>query len=64
IKTLEATIAKQASQIEALTKQLNNATSQVQNIAIKAIEGTSGVKGLSTVNEITPEQAKNASVKK
>lgn len=64
IKTLESTIAKQAVQIESLAKQLNNATSQAQNIAVKAIEGASGVKALSAVNEIALEQAKNVGAKK
>jgi len=64
IKTLESTIAKQAIQIESLSKQLNSATSQAQNIAVKVIEGASGVKALSAVNEIALEQAKNVGAKK
>jgi uncharacterized coiled-coil protein SlyX len=64
IKNLEDTIANQAAQIEALTKQLNNMTTQVQDIAIKAIEGASGVRALSAVNEIALEQAKNVSIRK
>ncbi len=64
IKTLESTMAKQAVQIEYLSKQLNSATSQAQNIAVKVIEGASGVKALSAVNEIALEQAKNVGAKK
>ena len=64
IKTLEENVSKQASQIEALTKQLNDATAQVQQIAGKVIEGASGLKALSAVNEIALEQAKNVSSKK
>lgn len=64
IKTLEGTIVKQTIQIESLSKQLNNATSQAQNIAVKVIEGASGVKALSAVNEIALEQAKNVGAKK
>ena len=63
IKTLEAAIKDQAAQIEALTRQLNKATAQVQDIAVKAIEGASGVKALHAVNEIALEQAKNVSGK-
>ncbi len=59
IKTLEETVAKQNAQINTLSKQLQDATSQVQGIALKAIEGASGVKALSAVNEIALEQAKN-----
>lgn len=64
IKTLEETVAKQSAQIEALTKQLNNATAQVQDIAVRAIEGASGVKTLSAVNQIALEQAKTVAAKK
>lgn len=64
IKILEETMVKQTAQIEALTKQLNNATTQVQDIAVKAIEGASGVKALAAVNEIALEQAKIVSAKK
>jgi len=36
----------------------------VPNIAVKAIEGASGLRALSAVNEIALEQAKTASLKK
>ena len=42
----------------------NKATAQVQDIAIKAIEGASGVRALHAVNEIALEQAKDVSAKK
>lgn len=58
IKTLEETVANQAAQIEALNAQLSKATNQVQEIAVKAIEGASGLKALAAVNEIALEQAK------
>jgi len=64
IKNLEDTVANQSAQIEAMTKQLNNATTQVQDIAVRAIEGASGVRALSAVNEIALEQAKNVSIRK
>ena len=59
IKALEETVAKQLIQVEALTRQLNDANAQVQAIAVKAIEGASGAKALSAINEIAIEQAKN-----
>ena len=59
IKGLEETVAKQLVQVEALTRQLNDANAQVQAIAVKAIEGASGAKALSAINEIAIEQAKN-----
>ena len=64
IKNLETTVAKQTAEIQALNKQLVNATTKVEDIAVKAIEGASGVKALSAVNEIALEQAKNIRAKK
>ncbi len=64
IASLEEKIAAQTTQIESLTKQLAAANSQVQDIAVKAIEGASGLKALSAVNEIALEQAKTTSMKK
>ncbi|MGA2772203.1 MAG: hypothetical protein ABSG26_15425 [Bryobacteraceae bacterium] len=40
-------------------KQLAAAKQQVRDIAVKAIEGASGAKALSPVNQIAMEQAKN-----
>jgi uncharacterized coiled-coil protein SlyX len=58
IKTLEAANAGQSAQIEALQKQLEEAKHQVQEIAVKAIEGASGAKALAHVGQIAMEQAK------
>jgi uncharacterized coiled-coil protein SlyX len=58
VKTLEETVKHQASQIDALEKQLAEAKQQVQDIAVKAIEGASGARALSHVNQIAMEQAK------
>jgi len=58
VKTLEDTIARQAAQIEALQKQMEEAKQQVQDIAVKAIEGASGAKALAHINQIAMEQAK------
>ncbi len=59
VKTLEELVARQSSQIEALEKQLTEAKQQVQDIAVKAIEGASGSRTLSHINQIAMEQAKN-----
>ena len=40
-------------------KQLAEAKQQVQDIALKAIEGASGARALSHINQIAMEQAKN-----
>jgi predicted phage tail protein len=58
VKTLEDTIARQAAQVEALQKQMEEAKQQVQDIAVKAIEGASGAKALAHINQIAMEQAK------
>ncbi len=59
VKTLEELVARQQAQILALEKQLADAKQQVQDIAVKAIEGASGAKALSHINQIAMEQAKN-----
>ncbi|PKP57128.1 MAG: hypothetical protein CVT88_03380 [Candidatus Altiarchaeales archaeon HGW-Altiarchaeales-1] len=64
IKHLEETAAKQTGQIKDLMEQLNKSNLQVQSIATQAIEGASGAKALSSINEIALEQAKNAGAKK
>lgn len=58
IKTLQETIEQQKLQIDALQKQIEEAKKQVQDIAVKAIEGASGAKALSHINQIAMEQAK------
>lgn len=59
IQTLEEAGARQQAQIAALEKQLADAKQQVQDIAVKAIEGASGARALSHINQIAMEQAKN-----
>jgi hypothetical protein len=58
VKTLEDALAHNAQHIAALEKQLADAKQQVQDIAVKAIEGASGAKALSHINQIAMEQAK------
>jgi len=59
VKTLEDTLARQSAQTAALQKQLDEAKQQVQEIAVKAIEGASGAKAFSHINQIAMEQAKH-----
>jgi hypothetical protein len=61
IKTLEETVSRQHAQIAALQKQVDEAKQQVQDIAVKAIEGASGSRALAHVNQIAIEQAKTRS---
>jgi colicin import membrane protein len=58
-KTLEETLTRNAAHIATLEKQLAEAKHQVQDIAVKAIEGASGARALSHINQIAMEQAKN-----
>jgi len=57
VKTLEDTVSHQQAQIATLEKQLADAKQQVQDIAVKAIEGASGARALSHINQIAMEQA-------
>jgi len=59
IKTLEETLSRQTAQMDSLGKQLDEAKRQVQEIAVKAIEGASGARALAHINEIAMEQAKH-----
>ena len=59
VKTLDEVVTRQQAQIAALEKQLADAKQQVQDIAVKAIEGASGARALSHINQIAMEQAKN-----
>jgi chromosome segregation ATPase len=61
VQTLEGTVAQMTAQITALQKQLDDAKKQVQDIAVKAIEGASGARALTHINEIAIEQAKHRS---
>lgn len=58
VKTLEETVAAQSQQLAAVQAQLEEAKKQVQEIAVKAIEGASGARALSHVNQIAMEQAR------
>ncbi len=60
IKTLEDTLAQQSALVASLQKQLEEAKQQVQDIAVKAIEGASGARALAHVNQIAIEQAKRS----
>lgn len=59
LKAMEQSLAASAAQVAALEKQLVEAKQQVQDIAVRAIEGASGARALSHINQIAMEQAKN-----
>lgn len=61
VKSLEENLIRQSEQVQIMEKQLEEAKKQVQEIAVKAIEGASGSRALSHVNQIAMEQAKTRS---
>lgn len=58
IQALSQTIQNQEVRISSLAKQLDSALKQVQDLAVKAIEGASNVSSYQAVKEIALEQAK------
>ena len=58
IESLEQTIRHQATRIGKLSQQLDSSLQQVQNLAVKAIEGTSNRSSFEAVRAIALEQAK------
>ena len=56
---LRDTIDKQAVQIDQLAQQLNAVLQQAQDLAVKALEGTSTSSSYQAIREIALEQAKN-----
>ncbi len=61
IGSLEEQVAHQKGQIDKLSKQLENALKQAQELAVKAIEGGSNQNSFDALREIALEQAKGQS---
>ena len=59
IESLENTISNQGERLNSLSKQLEAALKQVQDLAVKAIEGSANANSYQTLKEITLEQAKS-----
>ncbi|ELR97814.1 hypothetical protein [Gloeocapsa sp. PCC 73106] len=59
IQSLEENVINQQKRIESLSKQLELALKQVQDLAVKAIEGSSNRNSFEAMKEIAIEQAKN-----
>jgi hypothetical protein len=60
IESLEQNIQERQIRINNLSQQLEAAMKQVQDLAVKAIEGSSNRQSLEAMKEIAVEQAKNA----
>ncbi len=61
IESLEKTVTEQNEQIAKLSQQVEKAYSQVQDIAIKAIEGTSRSQPVANLQQLMAEQARKQS---
>lgn len=59
INSLQETIENQNFRLQNLSKQLDAALKQVQDLAVKAIEGSSNQNSFQAMKEIALEQAKN-----
>ncbi|MDZ7956293.1 MAG: hypothetical protein RMY34_00025 [Aulosira sp. DedQUE10] len=59
LQSLEQTITNQDTRLQNLSKQLESALKQVQDLAVKAIEGTANVNSYQAIKEIALEQAKS-----
>ncbi|MDY6807006.1 MAG: hypothetical protein SXA11_24790 [Cyanobacteriota bacterium] len=58
VQSFNQTIQNQEMRIQNLSKQLDSALKQVQDLAVKAIEGSSNVSSFKAMKEIALEQAK------
>ena len=61
IETLEQTIKHQAQRISKLSQQLDGSLQQVQDLAVKAIEGSANRNSFEAIKAIAMEQAKTSS---
>jgi hypothetical protein len=59
LQSLEQTINNQETRIQNLSKQLESALKQVQDLAVKAIEGSANMNSYQAIKEIALEQAKS-----
>ncbi|MGF1614952.1 MAG: hypothetical protein ACFCVA_13890 [Gammaproteobacteria bacterium] len=60
IASLEKTVEQQNDQIAKLSQQIEAAYQKVQDIALKAVEGSSAYKSLTSLQQILSEQARGA----
>jgi len=58
IESLEKTVKEQGEQIVKLSGQLENSYQKVQDIAVKAIEGSSNLKSLTSLQQLVTEQTR------
>ena len=61
IESLEKTVGEQSEHIAKLSQQLEKAYQKVQDIALKAVEGSSNLKSLSSLQQLFNEQTRKQS---
>ena len=64
IESLEKTVKEQSERIVKLNQQLEKAYQQVQDIAVKTIEGTSNIKSFVNLQQWITEQTRKPSQEK
>lgn len=64
IESLEKTVKEQSDQIAHISQQLEKAYQKVQDIAVKAIEGSSNFKSLTSLQQLITEQTRKQSQEK
>ncbi len=64
IESLEKTVKEQSERIAKLSQQLEKAYQQVQDIAVKTIEGSSNAKSLANLQQWVSEQTRKSSQEK
>ncbi len=64
IESLEKRVKEQGEQVTKLSGQLENSYQKVQDIAVKAIEGSSNLKSLTSLQQLVTEQTRKESQEK
>jgi hypothetical protein len=64
IESLEKTVREQTEQVARLSQQAEKAYGQVQDIAVKAIEGSSHSQSFASLQQLMAEQARKPSQEK
>lgn len=64
IAALEKTVTEQNERVATLTQQAEKAYNQVQDIAVRAIEGSSNLKALTSLQQLVTEQARKSAPEK
>lgn len=63
IEALERTVAEQQARIATFSERLEKASGQVQDIAVKAIEGSANARSVANLQQLLAEQAKRPAEK-